>query len=161
MSQQRIAQLKKQFNLIAHPEGGFFSEEYRSEMNVLSPVVNQPRPSITHIYFLLEHSQVSRWHRVMHDEIWNLYEGDPLRIISLADGQVDDKVIGELNNVMRSEFFKLIKGGEYQAAETTGQYSFMGCTVAPGFDFKDFSYVEDQATRDEILNLGGDYAKFL
>nr|WP_241664479.1 cupin domain-containing protein [Ningiella ruwaisensis] len=161
MSEKRIQQIIRQFNMQPHPEGGYFSEEYRSDSELVSPVNQLARAAVTHIYFLLTQGQVSRWHKVLHDEIWNVYEGDPLRILTLSGKSITSRVIGELNTKHRSDFFEVIRGGDYQAAETTGQYTFLGCTVAPGFEFKDFSYIEDNKTKELVINLGEDYARFL
>ena len=60
------------YKLIPHPEGGYYREVYRSEQTVKSFATNQDRKSVTHIYFLLLKGQVSRFHKVASDEIWNL-----------------------------------------------------------------------------------------
>jgi len=162
MSKQRIEALIKHFTLIQHPEGGYYSEQYRSKTNLVSPVNSLPRASLSHIYFLLTKDQFSRWHKVLHDEIWNVYEGSPLRILSFNGKNIVDEVIGA-NNPGDSprDFFKVIKGGDYQAAQSAGEYTFVGCSVAPGFEFSDFSYMEDVETKEYIESSARDYAKFL
>ncbi len=165
--EQRIKQLKQDYNLQAHPEGGFYSEQYRADTEVNSPVDNDARASLSHIYFLLIKGQVSRWHKVLHDEIWNVYEGDPLRILTLSDEEIDDDCIGQqtqatnLGKAKPHHFFKVVKGGDYQAAESTGEYTFVGCSVAPAFEFRDFSYIEDSPTQELVKSKGADYEKFL
>ena len=69
------------YKLVPHPEGGYYAVLYESEQTVMSPVVNKDRKAVTHIYFLLLKGQVSIFHKVAHDEIWNFYEGDPLKLI--------------------------------------------------------------------------------
>jgi predicted cupin superfamily sugar epimerase len=66
------------YTLVPHPEGGYYAVVYESEQSVKSPIVNKVRKAVTHIYFLLLKGQVSLFHKVAHDEIWNFYEGDPL-----------------------------------------------------------------------------------
>lgn len=166
MSLQRIEQIKQKFNMKPHPEGGFYSEQYRASAQVRSPLNGKLRPTMTHIYFLLTENDISRWHRVVHDEIWNVYEGDPLRILTLkendtSDCDIDDSIIGDIGRTVGSDYYKLIVGGDYQAAETTGLYTLVGCTVAPGFDFEDFSYIEDQPLKHFLASRGKDYTKFL
>ena len=156
MTNSKIAKLIDKYHLIAHPEGGFYSEQFRSEHTVESPIANVQRPAMTHIYFLLTAGQVSRWHRVMHDEIWNVYEGAPLRIMTFNEGRINDMTLSD-----KTHFFHVVNAGHYQAAETTGEYTLLGCSVAPGFDFADFCYVEDDETEQQIEGLGHDYAKFL
>ncbi len=156
MTSQKIAHLINKYGLIAHPEGGFYSEQFRSEHSVKSPTVLQTRPAMTHIYFLLTAGQISRWHRVLHDEIWNLYEGSPLRLLTFDNGNIEDIQLGE-----NTHYYHVVNAGHYQAAESTGEYTLLGCSVAPGFDFADFSYIEDKDTKELIHQLVNDYAKFL
>jgi predicted cupin superfamily sugar epimerase len=166
MSLHRIEQIKQAFSMKPHPEGGFYSEQYRANTQVSSPLNGKKRPTMTHIYFLLTQNDISRWHRVVHDEIWNVYEGDPLRILTLKENNtdgyaIDDCIIGDIGRTVGSEYYKLIEGGDYQAAETTGLYTLVGCTVAPGFEFEDFSYIECQPLKHFVASIGKDYTKFL
>lgn len=161
MSLHRIEQIKDVLNLQPHPEGGFYCEQYRSHYQSPSPVHGKPRSTLTHVYFLLTEHDISRWHKVVHDEIWNVYEGDPLRILALNDQGIDDSIIGDIGRTVDCDYFKLIPGGDYQAAETTGLYTLLGCTVAPGFDFEDFSYIEEQTLKNFVASKGKDYTKFI
>lgn len=123
-----------QFNLAPHPEGGFFRETYRSGQLVWSDAASTIRAAATHIYFLLPKGQVSRFHRVIHDEIWHIYQGDSLRLIQFDGHRVTEMEIGRGCR----DFTAAVPAGTWQAAATTGTYSLAGCTVAPGFDFTDF-----------------------
>lgn len=129
-----------------HPEGGYYRQIYRSTSEVISPKHGLARPAVTHIYFLLLKGQVSRFHRVLHDEIWNHYAGAPLTLFQLHQQQLHEKRIGGENNEMAS----IVPGGHFQAAETTGDYSLVGCSVAPGFDFADFSFIDEPCVRQWI-----------
>jgi predicted cupin superfamily sugar epimerase len=161
MSLHRIEQIKDVLNMQPHPEGGFYCEQYRANYQIPSPVHGKPRSTLTHVYFLLTESDVSRWHKVVHDEIWNIYEGDPLRILTLNDDGIDDSIIGDIGRNVASDYYKIVLGGDYQAAETTGLYTLLGCTVAPGFDFEDFSYIEDDSLKNFVASKGKDYSKFI
>lgn len=162
MSNERINALIDQYHLTPHPEGGYYSEQYRSESLLSSPINGGTRASISHIYFLLTVGQLSRWHKVLHDEIWNVYEGAPLRILTFDGQSAEDKIIGGCEGSSEPrDFFTVVKGGRYQAAQSTGHYTLVGCSVAPGFEFSDFSYVEDESLKRGIIALGKDYAKFL
>ncbi|MCK5028065.1 MAG: cupin domain-containing protein [Bacteroidales bacterium] len=132
--------LIQKYQLQPHPEGGYYREVYRSDQELLSPVVNEKRNTVSHIYFLLKQGQFSRFHRVLHDEIWNFYGGSPLKIIEFDGINIEEKIIGKENE----SYFSVIQGGVFQAAESTGEFSFVGCSVAPGFDFKDFSFLTDE-----------------
>ncbi|WP_100657875.1 cupin domain-containing protein [Alteromonas flava] len=142
-----MQQLIDALKLKPHPEGGFYSEVYRSAQTIDSPIHSHPRPALTHIYFLLLAGQVSRFHRVVHDEIWNFYAGAPLRLLHIhnhqsqsAEAQTTSEsvIIGSANR-----FAHVIEGGQWQAAESTGDYSLVGCSVAPGFDFADFEFMSN------------------
>jgi len=86
--------LVKKYNLAPHPEGGFYRQVFRSENETKSFVHNASRPALTHIYFLLLKGQVSRFHRVLHDEVWNHYEGAPLQLFQLEKQQLWERRIG-------------------------------------------------------------------
>jgi len=86
--------LIEKYNLAPHPEGGFFREIYRSGQCVESPIAGARRDAVTHIYFLLIAGQVSRFHRVLHDEIRNHYEGAPLRLLRFDGQAVAEELIG-------------------------------------------------------------------
>ena len=115
------------YKLVPHPEGGYYAVVYESKQSVKSPVVNKDRKAVTHIYFLLLKGQVSIFHKVAHDEIWNFYEGDPLKLIKYNGSKVEEDIIGS----GCSDYASIVEGGVYQAAESTGVYSLVGCTVAP------------------------------
>ncbi len=135
-----MQQLIDKYKLIPHPEGGFYREVYRSKQRVHSPVVDQKRDAVTHIYFLLIQGQVSRFHKVLHDEIWNFYDGAPLRLVITNGERVEENLIG----ASCDSYIGIVPGGRFQAAESTGEYSLVGCTVAPGFDFADFSFLDGE-----------------
>lgn len=140
-----VKQIIEKYQLQPHPEGGYYREVYRSEQNVSSEFTTEKRNSVTHIYFLLGKGQISRFHRVFHDEIWNFYGGAPLKLIEFDGNKINEIIIGE------NDYFRVIKGGIFQAAESTGEYTLVGCSVAPGFDFKDFSFLTDEPEMLESL----------
>ncbi len=135
---QVIQALIEQYQLMPHPEGGYFKETYRSPHLVKSPVNGAARAGVTQIYFLLGRGDVSRLHKVLHEEIWHFYQGAPLRLIDMDGNNSQEIMLGEAGN-----YHHVIPAGNYQAAESTGDYSLVGCTVAPGFDFADFSFLKD------------------
>ncbi|MDY0189604.1 MAG: cupin domain-containing protein [Desulfuromonas sp.] len=144
-----LQKLIERYDLIPHPEGGFYREVYRSGQSVISSAVSSTRPAITHIYFLLVSGQVSRLHKVCHDEIWNFYAGAPLRLLTFANGVTSEHLLGADNG----HHVEIISGGCYQGAETTGAYSLVGCSVAPGFDFADFSFLRDDAEQKQMVEV--------
>ncbi len=137
----RAQQLIEKLKLQPHPEGGYYREVYRSELQVHSAAVGELRAAATDIYFLLPAGQLSRWHRVAHDELWNFYEGAPLSLHQL-NPEFSEHLSRQLDPQI-GQFKQLVPAGHWQAAETSGVYTLLGCTVFPGFDFADFRLLKD------------------
>ncbi|MDF2177835.1 cupin domain-containing protein [Aliiglaciecola sp. CAU 1673] len=135
------------FGLKPHPEGGYYREVYRSQEKVLSPKNGKPRQALTHIYYLLQAGDVSRFHRVSHDEVWNFYAGAPLLLHETDGHSVNDIKLGP----GQPDYCWVVQGGLYQAARSTGEYSLVGCSVAPGFDFADFNFIQPQSQLDYFI----------
>lgn len=141
----RAAQLIEALDLAPHPEGGFFREIYRSASRVRPADGRNDRDAATTIYFLLVGGTHSRWHRVRSDEVWHLYEGGPLELFTAppAADEVRRVVLGEA--VQSDGPVHVVPAGWWQAARPLGEYVLVGCTVAPGFVFEDFSFLRDNA----------------
>jgi predicted cupin superfamily sugar epimerase len=142
----RAAQLITSLALIAHPEGGYFREVYRSADRVQPNDGRGDRASLTTIYFLLVAGQVSRWHRVAADEAWHHYEGAALELLT-ADAdfrRVTRERLGALTEGAHP--VHVVPANSWQAAQSTGVYTLVGCTVAPGFEFADFQMLDADPT---------------
>ena len=142
----RAAELVAELSLEPHPEGGYYREIFRSP-SLVSPADGRgPRAALTTIYFLLPQGSVSRWHRVASDEVWHLYEGGPLEVLELDLGCRDlsrHLLAGERTKAQAPVC--TIAANRWQAARPLAEYSLVGCTVGPGFDFEDFSMLSDDA----------------
>jgi predicted cupin superfamily sugar epimerase len=115
-----------------HPEGGWFIETFRDP-------AGGRRGHSTAIYYLLKAGERSRWHRVRDaTEVWHYYAGAPLALYSSTDGEtVETIVLGA--DILRGERPQaVIPAGGWQAAESLGEFTLVGCTVAPGFDYASF-----------------------
>ncbi|HTG43412.1 MAG TPA: cupin domain-containing protein [Verrucomicrobiae bacterium] len=136
----RARELIRELRLESHPEGGYFREIFRSPHEVKPLDERSARSALTTIYFLLLKGQHSRWHRVASDEAWHFYEGDPL-VVSWIDEQNGghDEVLAA--NSASSRPVCVVPAGCWQAAKPQGEYSLVGCTVGPGFDFQDFEMI--------------------
>jgi predicted cupin superfamily sugar epimerase len=134
--------LVRKLGLQPHPEGGFFREIHRSTETVAAP--QGRRSALTSIYFLLARGQQSVFHRVTSDEAWHFYAGAPLRLWRVGrDFKTSERIV--LGAPGRGRVpVAVIAAGEWQAAETTGAYSLVGCSVGPGFDFADFTLLRDE-----------------
>jgi len=136
------AELAEQLALSRHPEGGWFAETYRSAeilpADALPPRFGAARCCSTAILFLLEAGDFSALHRIKSDEIWHFHAGAALlvHVIEPAGGY---RIIRLGGNITQGEQFQaVVPAGCWFGAESTGAFTLVGCTVAPGFDFKDF-----------------------
>jgi len=123
----RLIQL---LDLKPHPEGGYFRETFRDQ--------GEGRAHSTAIYFLLKKGQASRWHRVDAAEVWHFYRGAPLELKIGRDTYVLGANIDEAQAPQ-----VVVPPNAWQAARSLGEYTLVGCTVAPGFEFAHFEIAED------------------
>jgi predicted cupin superfamily sugar epimerase len=139
----RAADLIATLGLRPHPEGGHYGEVFRSVARVRPADRDVERVALTTIYFLLEAGEWSRWHRVQADEAWHFSEGDPLDLLWFdAGGDVVRRArLGPAAADTRP--VAVVPAGCWQAARPLGAYSLVGCTVAPGFEFADFTLLAD------------------
>jgi uncharacterized protein len=158
----RAAQVIATLGLVPHPEGGYFAEVYRSATSVDPGDGRSARPALTSIYFLLPAGAVSRWHRVRSDEVWHFYEGSPLDLwTSTPDGDTAQR--HRLGPPAEGQLaVAIVPAGCWQAARSAGEYSLVGCTVAPGFEFQDFTIAADHPeTAATFRARGGLFAELL
>ncbi|MES2462953.1 MAG: cupin domain-containing protein [Armatimonadota bacterium] len=149
----RAALLIGELGLQPHPEGGYYREVYRSVSQVQPNDERPVRSALTTIYFLLIEGQYSSWHRVTSDEVWHFYEGDPLELFWL-DTLTDERtqaVLGPVQGNSEQRPVQVVPAGCWQAARSSGAYTLVGCTVGPGFDFTDFSLLEDGSEEAEKI----------
>jgi predicted cupin superfamily sugar epimerase len=113
---------------------------------------------LTTIYFLLVKGQHGRWHRVASDEAWHFYEGNPLELYWIDDRDVVHQEV--LGAIPKAHPMWVVPAGRWQAAKPLGEYSFLGCTVAPGFEFQDFETPsEGSAALAHITSLRAELAE--
>lgn len=139
----RASQLISDLALLPHPEGGHYRQVYQSASRV-TPADGRPdRATLTTIYFLLGAGEVSRWHTVASDEVWHFYGGATLELWTMSE-TFEDLAVHHLGPLADSAApVHVVPAGMWQAARTTGEYTLVGCTVAPGFDFADFTLLTD------------------
>ena len=125
------ADIIAKLRLKPHPEGGHFRETFRD------PRLIEGRAASTAILFLLARGERSHWHRIDAVEVWHFYAGAPLKL-AIVDGTAEEIVrlgrdihAGETPQVT-------VPARAWQSAETLGDWTLAGCTVAPGFDFSGF-----------------------
>jgi len=120
-----------------HPEGGHFRETFRDTRKV-----DDGRAASTAILFLLARGERSHWHRVDAVEVWHYHAGAPLKL-SVVDGATEQ--IFRLGAAIHADETPqvAVSARAWQAAESLGDWTLVGCTVAPGFDFAKFELAPD------------------
>lgn len=115
-----------------HPEGGWYVEMFRDAASA------DGRARSTAIYFLLEAGDVSAWHRVRDAvEIWHFHAGAPLELrIADESGETTHRVGADLMAGERPQ--AIVPANAWQSARSLGDWTLVGCTVAPGFEFSSF-----------------------
>lgn len=141
--------------LESHPEGGFYKETYRDK-NAIGIGADTSFPNgrnySTAIYFLLRTEEFSAFHRIKSDELWHFYTGKSLSIYCITPGgKLEIIKLGP--DIENGEVFQAVVPAGYWFASRLeknepGTYALVGCTVAPGFDFKDF----EMAGRQQLFN---------
>jgi predicted cupin superfamily sugar epimerase len=139
----RARQIVDALGLRAHPEGGFYRETFRSALQVPAGQAS------TAIYFLLPAGTFSAFHVIQgSDEVWHHYEGDPVELHTFApNGDYAVEMLGpDIAGGQRPQL--VVPAGTLQAAVPRGdRFALCGCTVAPGFEFANFT----MPSRDELL----------
>ena len=126
-----MAEIVETLGLEPHPEGGRFAETWRAS------APDGERAAGTAIYFLLLADETSHWHRVDAAEIWHHYAGAPLLLRTAQDDAIVERVLGvDLGAGQRPQL--VVEPGAWQSAASTGEWTLVGCTVSPGFEFSGF-----------------------
>ena len=117
-----------------HPEGGHYRQTFRDSRRL-----HGERPASTAIYFLLARGERSHWHKVDAVEVWHYHAGAPLVLETAADdrGPIERLTLGpDLAAGERPQ--AVVPAHQWQAAQSLGDWTLVGCTVAPGFEFAGF-----------------------
>jgi predicted cupin superfamily sugar epimerase len=139
--------------LAPHPEGGHFRETFRDA------ATREGRSASTAIYYLLRAGEISRWHRVDAVEIWNWYAGAPLRIsIAELEGAPPKEHLLGPNVLAGARPQVVVPAHAWQSARTLGDWTLVGCTVAPAFEYRGFElapegWAPDAESRNRISEV--------
>lgn len=150
--------LISELNLLAHPEGGFYKETYRSEEIILEKHLPEKfegnRNYCTSIYFLLKSDDFSAFHKINQDENWYFHEGSSLTIHQIStEGIYSKTILG--SDISKGEVFQHTVPKNYWFGATVNNantYSLVGCSVAPGFDFRDFILADKNELQKKFPN---------
>ena len=130
-----------------HPEGGYYRELYRSTESIAQSALPArfpgPRNCCTSIVYLLEAGDFSAFHRIRSDETWHFYAGGPLDLHILVGGEHNWIQIGNRLHLGQHLQWTVPAEAWFASRPAAGSnYSLLGCTVSPGFDFEDFQMAE-------------------
>lgn len=113
-----------------HPEGGHYFQTFRAP--------DTPRGASTAIYLLLKAGERAHWHRVDADEVWHFYAGAPLELAISDDGRKVRHLRLGIDLAIGEEPQAVVPRNAWQAARSLGNWTLVGCTVAPAFEFQHF-----------------------
>jgi len=140
--QLTAAEIIRLLGLKPHPEGGHFRQTFRD-----TQLIDGKRPASTAIYFLLALGERSHWHRVDAVEGWHWHAGAALRLMIAERGTTNTVTLGpDLAAGQRPQAF--VPFHAWQAAESLGDWTLVGCTVAPGFEWAGFEMAPKDWTPD-------------
>lgn len=149
------AQLARKLGLEQHPEGGYFKQTYRSDRIIDIEGYDGPRNIATAIYYMLVGNDFSAFHRITSDEIWHYYSGGTVTLYAIGkDGELSKIKIGKGRS-----FQVIIKANTWFAAalDSKNSYCLLGCTVSPGFDYRDWELGE----RDNLVRMYPQHRKVI
>jgi hypothetical protein len=143
----------KRLHLEEHPEGGYFVQTFKSKLRVKTDGFSGPRYASTAIYYMLVGNQFSAFHRIKSDEVWHHYSGGSLNLYVIRDGILSKIEIG------RSGKQAVVEAGSWFAAslQNTRSYCLVGCTVSPGFDYRDW----ELGNRSDLVRLYPKYKSII
>ena len=139
-----------QLQLRPHPEGGYYKETYRCASEFSFDGFTEKRNISTAIFFLLEEKNKSHLHRIKSDELWFFHEGTTLEIICLSEKGLTTILLGK-NSTAGEQLQAVIPAGVWFGAKVKdgNGFALVSCTVAPGFDFRDF----ELAKKDDLISF--------
>ncbi|WP_276354558.1 cupin domain-containing protein [Cohnella caldifontis] len=150
MENKLLSPLVKVFDLQPHVEGGWFRETWKASFDIPREALGAPysgaRAAASAVYFLLHPGEISKWHKVLSDEMWLWHSGGPLKLTLGGEGDRpgQETVItlgmdAEKGQVPQA----LVPANVWQKAEPLGDEPvFVSCIVAPAFHFDDFTMVD-------------------
>ena len=160
-SNTEAAALIRQLGLQPHPEGGHFTETFRSVLPVHTGDARGARTALTAIHFLLAAGEHSRWHRVTSDEVWHWAAGGPMELMLMSPA-LDETLhvtLGALDDGHTP--MHVVPAGWWQAARPLEAYALCSCVVGPGFDFADFAFMDQPEDQTTVRTRFPDLAAFI
>ena len=138
----QAAEIIEKLDLKPHPEGGWYGETFRDQAGP------DGRARCTAIHFLLQAGEISHWHRVDATEIWFWHAGAPLEL-EIAEGEARASLVLGPDLAIGQTPHGVVPAGAWQSARSTGEFTLVSCTVAPGFEFSGFELAAPGWTPDQ------------
>eukprot|EP01084_Bolivina_argentea_P264482 448014_1 len=131
-------------------EGGYFNETYRATDIVQWNSIDQT--ASTQIYYMITPQSYSSLHKLTKDEVWHFYMGDSTEMLLIYPNG-EHKIVTLGNDIMNGEILQYVIHKEVwfgaKIKKAKCGYSLFGATVAPGFEFVDFTHGE----RDNMIEM--------
>lgn len=137
-------------------EGGYYRETYTGELqlpaNLLGPEIGSNRSVSSVIYYLLTVDSKSRLHRLVTDEMWHFYLGDPVHLFVFRSDDDYTKIELGQNIAQGQSVQAVVPARSWFGARLRpgGEWALMACSLAPAFSEEDFS-MPDAAEFDALL----------
>jgi uncharacterized protein len=147
-------------NLLPLVEGGYFNRYFTSKQIIPKDILNNfsgDRFSATKIYYLLEEEQISVFHKIKQQEVWDFLYGDPLELMILSPVTGLKNIILGTEPDMGTVLSYTIEADTWMAAHSLGDYSLLTCTCTPGFDDDDITF----ATSEVLLNQYPEHSEII
>jgi predicted cupin superfamily sugar epimerase len=145
MTELSAAEVIRLLDLHQHPEGGHYRETFRDPRRG-----TDGRAFSTAIYFLLAAGERSHWHRIDAAEVWHWHAGAALALQIAGQDGVKTVRLGA-HFAAGEQPQAVVPAGAWQAAESLGAWTLVGCTVSPGFEFSSFELApRDWAPRSRL-----------
>lgn len=137
----KIEEIVECFNMTKHPEGGYYSETYRSSIRTKG----DSHSLCTSIYFLLPSEDVSKFHRIQSDELWFFHSGSPLIVHTLDENGHTETIVGNDIQAGQAPQFLVPRNTIFGSSVLEkNSYSLVSCVCAPGFEFSEFELFSEE-----------------
>ncbi|MEI6091695.1 MAG: cupin domain-containing protein [bacterium] len=147
-------------NLLPLAEGGYFNRYFTSQQIIPKNILEKfsgDRHSATKIYYLLEEGQLSVFHKIKQEEVWDFMYGDPLELVLLSPLTGLSNILLGSDPDLGTVLSYTVSADTWMAAHSLGDYTLLTCTCSPGFDDDDYTL----ATRETLSNQFPEHAEII
>ncbi len=147
-------------------EGGYFRETYRCQLTLAESALpadyQGDRNASTAIYYLVTPDEFSALHRLPSDEVFHFYAGDPVEMLQVAENVASQRIVIGSDILAGAQPQVVAPSNIWQGTRLVpgGTWALLGCTVAPGFDFRDFS-LPTADELDQLVTLYPDWSELI